>query len=110
MDYIESGKSEGAIVHRGGEHHGTKGYFIQPTIFTNTKPSMKLVKEEILGPVGVIIKFDNDEDVIRQANDTTYGLASAVFTQNIDRAIKTAPKLQSRTVWVSCDIEKIGWG
>jgi aldehyde dehydrogenase (NAD+) len=102
MDYIESGKSEGATVHRGGERHGTEGYFIQPTIFTNTKPSMRIVKEEIFGPVGVIIKFDNDEDVIRQANDTTYGLASAVFTQNIDRAIKTAHKLQAGTAWINC--------
>lgn len=101
MEHIESGKSEGATVHHGGERHGTEGYFIQPTIFTDTKPSMRIVKEEIFGPVGVVIKFKDDEDVIRQANDTTYGLASAVFSQNIDRAIKTAHRLQSGTAWVS---------
>jgi aldehyde dehydrogenase (NAD+) len=100
MGYIQSGKSEGATCHFGGERHGTEGYFIQPTIFTDCKPDMKIVREEIFGPVGVIIKFDDDEDVIRQANDTTYGLASAIFSQNINRAINTANKLHSGTVWV----------
>jgi aldehyde dehydrogenase (NAD+) len=61
MGYIESGKQNGAVVHLGGERHGTEGYFIQPTIFTNTKPEMKIVQEEIFGPVGVVIKFDDEE-------------------------------------------------
>ena len=88
MGYIDSGRKDGATVHLGGEQHGTEGYFIKPTIFTNTRPDMKIVREEIFGPVGVVIKFDDEEDVIRQANDTTYGLAAAVFSKNIDRAIK----------------------
>ena len=100
MGYIQSGKSEGATCHIGGERHGTEGYFIQPTIFTDCKPDMKIVREEIFGPVGVIIKFNDDEDVIKQANDTTYGLASAIFSQNLNRAIKTANKLHAGTVWV----------
>src|ERR1700742_3842038 len=100
MGYIESGKADGATVHHGGSRHGTEGYFIQPTIFTDTKPDMKIVKEEIFGPVGVVIKFEDDEDVIRQANDTSYGLACAVFSQNINRAIKTAHRLQAGTAWV----------
>jgi aldehyde dehydrogenase (NAD+) len=100
MGYIQSGKSEGATCHIGGERHGTEGYFIQPTVFTDCKPDMKIVREEIFGPVGVIIKFDDDEDVIRQANDTTYGLASSIFSQNINRAIKTANRLHAGTVWV----------
>lgn len=70
MGYIESGKKEGATVHSGGARHGTEGYFIQPTIFTDTTPNMRIVREEIFGPVGVVIKFDDEEDVIRQANDT----------------------------------------
>lgn len=100
MGYIESGKAEGATVHAGGNRHGNEGYFIQPTIFTDTKPHMKIVKEEIFGPVGVLIKFEDDDDVIRQANDTCYGLASAVFSQNINRAINTAHKLHAGTAWV----------
>src|ERR1700691_915484 len=100
MGYIQSGKTEGATCHLGGERHGTECFFIQPTIFTNCKPNMRIVREEIFGPVGVIIKFDDDEDVIRQANDTTYGLASAIFSQNINRALKTAHKLQAGTAWV----------
>jgi aldehyde dehydrogenase (NAD+) len=61
MDYVESGKADGANVLVGGERHGTEGYFIQPTIFTNTQPDMKIVREEIFGPVGVVIKFDDEE-------------------------------------------------
>ncbi|KAJ7478692.1 aldehyde dehydrogenase [Mycena galericulata] len=102
MGYIDSGKEEGATVHIGGERHGTEGYFIQPTIFTDVKPEMKIVKEEIFGPVGVVIKFTDEEDVIRQANDTVYGLAAAVFSQNINRALETAHKLQAGTAWVNC--------
>lgn len=61
MGYIESGKAEGATVHLGGDRFGTEGFYIKPTIFTNTNPEMKIVKEEIFGPVGVVIKFE-DED------------------------------------------------
>ncbi|KAF7378153.1 Aldehyde dehydrogenase [Mycena sanguinolenta] len=102
MDYINSGKKDGAKVHIGGNRHGTEGYFIEPTIFTETKEDMKIVKEEIFGPVGVVIKFKDEADVLRQANDTVYGLASAVFTQDINRAIETAHKLQAGTAWINC--------
>lgn len=101
MGYIDSGKDQGATVHLGGDRIGDEGYFIQPTIFTDVKPEMKIVQEEIFGPVGVVIKFDDDEDVIRQANDTVYGLAAAVFSKNIDRALTVANRLQAGTVWVS---------
>jgi aldehyde dehydrogenase (NAD+) len=100
MGFIQSGKAEGAKVHTGGERHGTEGYFIQPTLFTECKPDMKIVREEIFGPVGVVIKFEDDDDVIRQANDSVYGLASAIFSQDINRALKTAQRLQAGTVWV----------
>ncbi|TCD60300.1 aldehyde dehydrogenase (NAD(P)(+)) ald5 [Steccherinum ochraceum] len=102
MGYISSGKEQGATVHYGGKREGTEGYFIQPTIFTNTKPDMKIVQEEIFGPVGVVIKFKDDADVIRQANNSEYGLAAAVFSKNIDRALQVSHKLKAGTAWVNC--------
>ena len=102
MGYIDSGKSEGATLHHGGERVGTEGYFITPTIFTDTKPDMKIVQEEIFGPVCVVIKFHDDEDIIRQANDSIYGLAAAVFSRDISRAVGVAHKLHAGTVWVNC--------
>ncbi|KAA1476364.1 aldehyde dehydrogenase [Dentipellis sp. KUC8613] len=102
MSYINSGKEEGATVHLGGERHGEEGYWIKPTIFTDTKPNMRIVQEEIFGPVGVVIKFEDEADVIKQANDTVYGLAAAVFSQDINRAIETAHKLHAGTAWINC--------
>ncbi|KIM54978.1 hypothetical protein SCLCIDRAFT_135639 [Scleroderma citrinum Foug A] len=102
MGYIDSGKKDGATLHIGGERHGNEGYFIQPTVFSNTKPDMRIVQEEIFGPVGVVIKFKDEDDVLRQANNTVYGLAAAVFTKDINRALTTAHKLKSGTVWINC--------
>ncbi|KAF5368281.1 hypothetical protein D9615_010371 [Tricholomella constricta] len=102
MDYIASGKKAGATVHLGGDRFGTEGYFINPTIFTDTTPDMRIVQEEIFGPVGVVIKFEDEEDVIKQANDTMYGLAAAVFSKDLNRALKTAHKLRAGTAWVNC--------
>ncbi|KAL0576418.1 hypothetical protein V5O48_005554 [Marasmius crinis-equi] len=102
MNYINSGKEQGATVHLGGDRHGQEGYYINPTIFTDTKPDMKIVQEEIFGPVGVVIKFEDEDDVIRQANDTVYGLAAAVFSQDINRALNTAHRLKAGTAWVNC--------
>ncbi|KAI6100130.1 aldehyde dehydrogenase [Pisolithus sp. B1] len=102
MGYIDSGKKEGAKIHLGGERHGSEGYFIQPTIFLDTNPDMRIVKEEIFGPVSVVIKFSDEEDIVRQANDTVYGLAAAVFTKDVNRAITTAHKLKAGSVWVNC--------
>jgi aldehyde dehydrogenase (NAD+) len=101
MGYIESGKEQGATVHTGGERFGDVGYWIKPTIFTNTKPDMKIVREEIFGPVSVVIKFEDEDDVVRQGNDTAYGLAASVFTENINRAINTAHRLQAGTLWIN---------
>ncbi|KIP05757.1 hypothetical protein PHLGIDRAFT_91685 [Phlebiopsis gigantea 11061_1 CR5-6] len=102
MEFIDSGKQQGAKVVAGGERWGTEGYFIKPTIFTETKNTMRIVQEEIFGPVGVVIKFDDDEDVVRQANDTVYGLAAAMFTKNIDRALKCSQALRAGTTWINC--------
>ncbi|KAH8827618.1 aldehyde dehydrogenase domain-containing protein [Flagelloscypha sp. PMI_526] len=102
MGYIESGKSEGAKIAVGGERHGNEGYFILPTIFTDVHHDMKIVKEEIFGPVGVVMPFQDEEDVIKQANNTVYGLAASVFSLNINRALNTAHKLKAGTAWVNC--------
>ncbi|KAJ4000139.1 aldehyde dehydrogenase [Lentinula boryana] len=99
MGYIKSGVDQGAKVHLGGQRHGEQnGNFITPTIFTNTTPDMKIVQEEIFGPVSVVIKFEDRQDVIRQANDTIYGLAAAVFTQNISQAFEVGHALKAGTV------------
>lgn len=72
MGYINSGKAEGATVHVGGERHGQEGYFIQPTIFTDTKPDMKIIREEIFGPVAAIIKFKTEEGQFLRSYFITY--------------------------------------
>lgn len=102
MGYINSGVQDGATLHLGGQRYGTEGYFIEPTIFTNTNSNMKIVREEIFGPVGVVVKFHDEEDVIRQANDTHYGLAAAVFSKHIDKALRVAHRLNAGTAWINC--------
>jgi len=102
MNHIDIGKKEGATLHLGGERHGTEGYFIQPTIFTDVKPEMTIVKEEIFGPVVVVAKFHDQDDLIKLANDTMYGLAAAVFSKDITKAITTANALHAGTVWINC--------
>ncbi|KAF9445260.1 aldehyde dehydrogenase [Macrolepiota fuliginosa MF-IS2] len=105
MGYIESGKAAGAKVHLGGERHGDSGFFIKPTIFVNATPDMKIMQEEIFGPVCSIVKFKTEEGkpkVTEWANDTTYGLAANVLTQNTSRAIRMAHNLEAGTVSVNC--------
>ncbi|EJD50206.1 aldehyde dehydrogenase [Auricularia subglabra TFB-10046 SS5] len=101
MGYIESGKKAGATVELGGKRHGNEGYFIEPTVFTNVKPDMQIVREEIFGPVVVLAKFKDEDDIIAQANDSMYGLAAAVFSQNVSRALSVAQRLHAGTVWVN---------
>ncbi|TFY79110.1 hypothetical protein EWM64_g4902 [Hericium alpestre] len=102
MSYIEAGKSQGASLLVGGTRHGNEGFFIQPTLFGGADEDAKIVKEEIFGPVGVVTRFKDEDDVVAKANDTVYGLASAVFSKDIDRAIRTGHRLQAGTVWVNC--------
>lgn len=101
LELIESGKSEGAKLECGGKRVGDKGYFVEPTVFTDVNSSMRVAKEEIFGPVQLIFKFKDVEEVIEKANDTSYGLAAAVFTKNIDTALKVANSLEAGTVWVN---------
>jgi aldehyde dehydrogenase (NAD+) len=102
MSYIKSGKDEGATLVTGGERHGDKGYFIQPTIFSDVKPEMKIMQEEIFGPVCAIAKFKDEEDAIRQGNNTNYGLAAAVHTKDLSTAIRVSNALKAGTVWINC--------
>jgi len=102
MNYIKIGKEEGAKIETGGERHGDKGYFIQPTIFSNVSPDMKIMQEEIFGPVCSIAKFKTQEDAIKIGNDTAYGLAAAVHTKNLNTAIEVSNGLKAGTVWVNC--------
>ncbi|MCJ1473290.1 aldehyde dehydrogenase (NAD(P)(+)) ald5 [Lambiella insularis] len=101
MEYIDHGKKEGAKVEIGGERHGEKGYFIQPTIFSNVSEDMKIMREEVFGPVCSIAKFKDEADAIRVGNSTTFGLAAAVHTTNLNTAIRVANSLQAGTVWVN---------
>ena len=102
MGYIDSGKQEGATIEVGGERHGDKGYFIQPTIFSNVTSEMKIMQEEIFGPVCAIAKFSTEEDVIKLGNDSMYGLASAVHTRDLNTALRVSNALKAGTVWVNC--------
>jgi len=101
LDYIDSGKKEGATVHVGGNQHGKVGFFVQPTIFTDVKQDMRIAREEIFGPVAVVMKFKTDEEAIELANDTAFGLAAAVFSQNINRALNVAHSLEAGSVFVN---------
>ncbi|KAF6842694.1 aldehyde dehydrogenase [Colletotrichum musicola] len=102
MGYIKAGTDEGATIETGGARHGDKGYFIQPTIFSNVRPDMKIMQEEIFGPVCAIAKFKDEEEVLKLAHDTTYGLAAAVHTKDLNTALRVGNKLKAGTVWVNC--------
>ncbi|KAI1637261.1 aldehyde dehydrogenase [Biscogniauxia mediterranea] len=101
MSYIEHGKESGATVLTGGERHGSKGYFIKPTIFSDVTHDMKIMKEEIFGPVAAIAKFKTEEEVIRLGNDSSYGLAAAIHTSDLNTAIRVSNSLHAGTVWVN---------
>ena len=104
LGYIESGKREGATLVAGGARTdiGTgKGYFVQPTVFTDVRPEMTIAREEIFGPVLASIEFSDIDEAIARANDSGYGLAAGVWTRDIKKAHYVARKLQAGTVWIN---------
>jgi aldehyde dehydrogenase (NAD+) len=102
MGYIDSGRSEGAKLVCGGERVGDRGYFVQPTVFADVQDNMKIAEEEIFGPVMSVIPFKNLDEVVIRANRTTYGLAAAVWTRDIKKALAIANNVRAGTVWVNC--------
>ncbi|TWD97827.1 aldehyde dehydrogenase (acceptor) [Peribacillus frigoritolerans] len=100
--YIEKGKSEGAEVVTGGNYGQGEGYFVTPTIFAGVEDEMTIAKEEIFGPVVAAMPFDDLDDVINRANNSEYGLAAGLWTQDVRKAHYVANELKAGTVWVNC--------
>jgi len=100
--YLDSGREQGATVVTGGARKGDTGYFVEPTVLTNTRPDMKVVREEIFGPVVVAQPFESIEDIAASANDTPYGLGAGIWTKDISKAHALAAKIRAGTVWINC--------
>ncbi|KAF2845726.1 aldehyde dehydrogenase [Plenodomus tracheiphilus IPT5] len=101
LSYVDIGKSEGAELVEGGEACEGNGFFIKPTVFTKVSPNMRIYREEIFGPFVVIATFAMEEDGIAMANDTIYGLGSAVFTRDLERAHRVASEIEAGMVWIN---------
>ena len=102
MGYIEAGKRDGASVLMGGDAPSSDGYYVNPTILTDVNPQMSVVREEIFGPVVVAQRFEDLDEVVKEANDTQYGLAAGVWTKDVTAAHRIAGQLKAGTVWVNC--------
>ena len=100
--YLESGMADGATAVTGGSRHGDQGYFVEPTVLTNTRPDMKVVREEIFGPVVVAAPFSDLDEVAAAANDTPYGLGAGIWTKDISKAHALAKKIKAGSVWINC--------
>ncbi len=100
--FLESGRTDGATALAGGGRHGDRGYFIEPTVLTNTRPDMKVVREEIFGPVVVAAPFSSLDEIAAVANDSEYGLGAGIWTRDISKAHALAKKLRAGTVWINC--------
>jgi phenylacetaldehyde dehydrogenase len=102
LELIETGAKEGAELVAGGAAADRKGYFVQPTVFANTTGrSLTLTREEVFGPVLIAQPFDDIEEVVREANDSVYGLGASVWTNNIGKALRVAERLEAGTVWIN---------
>ncbi|SBS78956.1 putative aldehyde dehydrogenase DhaS [uncultured Mycobacterium sp.] len=121
LGFIDEGKRDGAEVVTGGYRLDRKGYFVHPTVLTNVDPSMRLYQQEIFGPVVSIIPFDDEDEAIAMANDTTYGLAGTVWTTNISRGHRLVKRLHAGSVQINCQLifdhdvpfggyKQSGWG
>ena len=100
--FLESGVADGATTLTGGTRHGDTGYFVEPTVITNTRPDMKIVREEIFGPVVVAAPFRSLDEIAAEANNSAYGLGAGIWTKDISKAHALAKKLRAGTVWINC--------
>jgi betaine-aldehyde dehydrogenase len=105
LGYIEQGKAEGAEIAVGGSRVTdgalAKGFFVAPTVFAACSEEMKIVREEIFGPVMAVLAFDHEDEVVRRANDTPYGLAAGVFTRDLARGHRVIARLEAGTCWIN---------
>ncbi|XP_057733619.1 aldehyde dehydrogenase family 2 member C4-like [Arachis stenosperma] len=102
LSYIEIGKEEGATLLTGGKKVGNKGYYIEPTIFSNVKENMRIAQDEIFGPVLALMKFRTIEEGIKSANNSRYGLAAGIVTKNIDTANTVSRAIRAGIIWINC--------
>ena len=106
LGYLDQGKSDGVDVVTGGHRLDRKGYFVHPTVLANVDPATsRLYKEEIFGPVVTILPFDDDDEAVAMANDTTYGLAATAWTKDLGRAHRLAKRLKAGTVGLNCQMQ-----
>jgi aldehyde dehydrogenase (NAD+) len=121
MGYIDEGKSGGVDVVIGGHRLDRKGYFVHPTVLTNVDRNLRLYQQEIFGPVVTVLPFDDDDEAVAMANETTYGLAATAWTNNLSRAHTLSKRLQAGTVTINCQMvfdhsvpfggyKQSGWG
>ncbi|KAG8072244.1 hypothetical protein GUJ93_ZPchr0006g43600 [Zizania palustris] len=102
LKYVQSGVDSGATLVAGGDRAGSRGFYIQPTVFADVEDEMKIAQDEIFGPVQSILKFSTVEEVVRRSNASPYGLAAGVFTRRLDAANTLARALKVGSVWLNC--------
>ena len=100
--FLDSGRQEGATIVTGGARHGDRGYFFQPTVIAKTRPDMRVVREEIFGPVVVASPFQSMDEIAATANDSPYGLGAGIWTKDISKAHALAKRIRAGTVWINC--------
>jgi acyl-CoA reductase-like NAD-dependent aldehyde dehydrogenase len=103
LGYIESGRTEGAQLLAGGRRvrEETGGCYVEPTVFDGVRPEMTIAREEIFGPVLVVMPFDDEDEAVALANDTDYGLSAGIWTTNLTRALRVSSRLQAGAIWVN---------
>ncbi|CAG60793.1 ALD5 [Nakaseomyces glabratus] len=101
LEYVDIGKQEGARIVTGGERIGEKGYFFKPTVFADVKENMRIVKDEIFGPIVTVSQFSTVDEVIAMANDSQYGLAAGIHTNDVNKAVEVSSRLKAGTIWIN---------